>query len=110
MTKHELNFLEFLQSFRRGELIRQGNDELQRVIAAMAETGGDGEITIKLPFKLNKAGQVECQPKITAKVPQPQMGVGIYFVGDEGGLSRRDPNQYDIEDEIERQRNRAAAE
>ena len=110
MAKHTLNFLEFLQGFRRGELIRQGNDELQKVIAAMGETGGDGEITIKLPFKLNKAGQIECQPKLTSKVPQPPMGVGIYFMGDEGELSRRDPNQMDIEDEIERHRSRDAAE
>ena len=104
MSRHTLNFLEFLQGFRRGELIRQGNDELERVICAMKETGGDGEITLKMPFKLNKAGQIECQPKLTAKVPRQQMGVGIYFLSDEGKLSRRDPNQYDIEDEIERRK------
>lgn len=104
MVRHELSFLEFLQQFRRGELIRQADAELERVIGAMAQTGGSGEITIKLPFKLNKAGQVECQPKLTAKIPQPEMGTGIYFVGEEGRLSRRDPNQYDIEDEIERRR------
>ncbi|EEX09606.1 conserved hypothetical protein [Ruegeria lacuscaerulensis ITI-1157] len=77
---------------------------MTRVIEAMAETGGDGEITIKLPFKLNKAGQIECTPKITAKVPQRPMGTGIFFANDEGRLSRRDPNQFDIEDEIERRR------
>lgn len=108
MAKQDLNFLEFLQGFRRGELIRQGDLELEKVIAAMAETGGSGEITIKLPFKLNKAGQVECEPKLTSKVPQANLGTGIYFVGDEGQLSRRDPNQMDIEDEIERRRQNAA--
>lgn len=101
---HSINFLEFMQSFRRGELLRQGDQELSKVIEAMKDTGGDGEITIKLPFKLNKAGQIECTPKMTAKVPQRPMGTGIYFADDEGRLTRRDPNQFDIEDEIERRR------
>ncbi|SHK04934.1 hypothetical protein SAMN05444404_3181 [Ruegeria lacuscaerulensis ITI-1157] len=101
---HSINFLEFIQTFRRGELLREGDQQMTRVIEAMAETGGDGEITIKLPFKLNKAGQIECTPKITAKVPQRPMGTGIFFANDEGRLSRRDPNQFDIEDEIERRR------
>lgn len=103
-----INFLEFLQSFRRGELLRQGDDRLESVIAAIRDTGGDGKITIELPFKLNKAGQIECTPKVTAKMPHRPMGTGIYFADDEGRLTRRDPNQMDIEDEIERRRASAA--
>ncbi|MGV6840600.1 MAG: hypothetical protein ACWA40_10445 [Planktomarina sp.] len=104
---HTINFLEFLQSFRRGELLREGDRQLGEVIEAMTYTGGDGEITIKLPFKRNKAGQIECTPKMTRKIPQRPMGTGIYFSDDEGRLSRRDPNQYDIEDEIQRRRQAA---
>ena len=104
MHDHSLNFLEFMQGFRRGELLREGDQQLSRVIEAMAATGGDGEITLKLPFKRNKAGQVECTPKFTARIPQRPMGTGIYFADDDGHLTRRDPNQYDIEDEIERRR------
>jgi hypothetical protein len=110
MPNHSINFMEFLQSFRRGELLREGDTKLAEVIEAMTETGGDGEITIKLPFKRNKAGQIECTPKVTAKLPQRPMGTGIYFADDEGRLSRRDPSQYDIEDEIERRRSADAAE
>lgn len=101
---HSINFLEFIQSFRRGELLREGDQQLSKVIEAMHATGGDGEINIKLPFKLNKAGQIECSPKMTIKAPQRTMGTGIYFADDDGRLTRRDPNQYDIEDEIERRR------
>lgn len=101
---HSINFLEFLQSFRRGELLSQADRELEKVVEAMAETGGDGKLVIELPFKLNKAGQIECTPKVKATVPQRPMGTGIYFADDEGRLSRRDPRQYDIEDEIERRR------
>jgi hypothetical protein len=98
----------FMQSFRRGELLRQGDEALREIVSAMAENGGDGELTIKLPFKRNKAGQIECTPKLAMKVPQRPMGTGIYFTDDDGRLSRRDPNQYDIEDEIERRKQTAA--
>lgn len=107
---HTINFLEFLQTFRRGELLRQGDEHLERLIAAIKETGGKGELVIKLPFSMNKAGQVECTPSIKPTIPQPAMGTGIYFADDDGRLSRRDPNQMDIEDEIERRRHRDAAE
>jgi len=108
LPNHSINFLEFLQSFRRGDLLREGDRKLAEVIEAMTETGGDGKITIELPFKRNKAGQIECTPKVSAKIPQKPMGTGIYFSDDEGRLSRRDPNQLDIEDEIERRRFTAA--
>lgn len=101
---HSVNFLELMQSFRRGELLRTADRELAKVMEAMSETGGDGSITIKIPLKFNKAGQVEVTPSITSKIPQRPMGTGIYFADDDGRLSRRDPNQLDIEDEIERRR------
>lgn len=102
--KNDLNFLEFIQTFRRGELLRNCDAQLSDIITAMDGTGGDGELTIKLPFKTNKAGQIECTPKVSAKVPQKPLGTGIYFSNDEGRLTRRDPNQMDIEDEIERRK------
>lgn len=101
---HTINFLEFLRTFRRGQLLSEGDAELEKVITAMHDTGGDGSLTITLPFKLNKAGQIECTPTIKAKIPQRPMGTGIYWADDEGRLSRRDPNQMDIEDEIDRRR------
>jgi hypothetical protein len=104
MAKHELNFLELLQSLRRGELIAQADDKLTQVITAMRETGGNGTLTIKMPFKMNKAGQIECTPEVAAKIPTKPIGTGIFYASDDGKLSRRDPNQMDIEDEIDRRR------
>lgn len=104
---NSINFLELVQSFRRGELLNQADRQLAKVIEAMADTGGDGSLTITIPLKFNKAGQIEVTPKVTSKVPQKAIGTGIYFADDDGRLSRRDPNQMDIEDEIERRRNAA---
>lgn len=103
--KDNLNFLEFLQSFRRGELLSQADDRLEELIEAVQRTGAKGEITIKLPFKVNDAGQIECVPSIAMKKPQPALGTGIYFATDEGRLTRRDPNQSDFfEDDDEEPR------
>lgn len=100
----ELNFLEFLQSFRRGELLADGDEKLNELMDAMSRCDGDGSMTITLKFHRNKAGQLEVTPGVSVKKPSRSLGTGIYFSTDDGRLSRRDPNQMDIEDEIERRR------
>lgn len=104
MARHELNFLELLQTFRRGELLTEGDRKLGELVEAISATGAGGDLTMKLKFKVNKAGQIECQPELTVKKPTRAIGMGIFFASDDGRLSRRDPNQMDIEDEIERRR------
>ena len=109
MARDDLTFLTFLQSFRRGELIRQADDRLAELMEAICETGGKGELTLKFPFKVNDAGQLECVPQLTMKKPQPPMGTGIYFITEEGRLSRRDPSQLDMLDELDERRGEADA-
>lgn len=104
MTRHELNFLEFIQTFRRGELLHEGDAKLTELMEAIRETGAGGSLTLKLSFKVNKAGQLEVSPDLTVKKPARALGTGIYFASDDNRLTRRDPNQLDIEDEIERRR------
>lgn len=99
--KDDLNFLEFLQSFRRGELLREADDQMEELITAVKDTGGKGELVIRLPFKLNDAAQLECTPRVDCKRPRRAMGTGIYFATDDGQLTRRDPDQRDwVEDEL----------
>lgn len=109
--RDELNFLEFLQSFRRGELLREANDQLEDLIRAVKDTGGKGDITIKLPFKINDAGQLECVPRVDSKRPRRALGTGIYFATEDGQLTRRDPDQADMfNDELEARRSRHPAD
>lgn len=61
-----LNFLEFIQTHRRGELLHEADTALTELITAIKETGGNGALVIKLPFKVNKAGQLECDPVVEA--------------------------------------------
>ena len=107
MARHELNFLELIQSFRRGELLAEGDAKLSGLIEAVQRTGSGGDLAMKMKVKVNKAGQLEIVPEITIKKPSRALGTGIYFATDEGRLTRRDPHQLDIEDEIERRRSAA---
>lgn len=106
MARETLSFLEFLQTHRRGELLHEANDQLTELMAAVKRTGGKGELTLKLPFKVNDAGQIECIPKLSCKKPTKPLGVGIYFVTDDGELTRRDPQQDDFLDDLEARRDR----
>ncbi|HMO09146.1 MAG TPA: hypothetical protein PKD10_16075 [Paracoccaceae bacterium] len=103
-TKHDLTFLGLLQTFRQGELLIEGDAKLTELVEAIDRIRGDGELAIKLKFKLNKAGQVEVVPTVTIKKPARALGTGIYFAAEDGRLTRRNPHQADIEDEIERRR------
>lgn len=107
MPRDELSFLEVVQSFRRGELIAEADEQLSELIEAIRRTGGKGELTVRLPFKVNEAGQVECVPTVSAKKPRRPLGTGIYYVTDEGRLSRRDPAQDDMFDELADRRERS---
>jgi hypothetical protein len=95
-----LSFVEFLNGFRRGDLLAEADAQLGEVLDAIRASGGRGSLTITLPFKLNDAGQIECVPSVTAKKPRRPLGTGIYYVNDEGRLTRRDPNQPDFLDEM----------
>ena len=107
MARDELSFLEFLQSFRRGELISEADDQFGELMEAVKRTGGKGDLTIKLPFKVNEAGQIECVPTVSCKKPRKPLGTGIYYVTDEGRLTRQDPSQDDLFDEVGARRERS---
>lgn len=99
-----LSLLQLLQVHRRGALLELAEERLSEVLDAMNTFGGDGEITIKIPLKRNKSGQIEALPKVTSKKPEKQLGTGLYYITDDGKLSQRDPEQFDIEDEVSARR------
>ncbi len=104
MAREELNFLEFLQDFRRGELLRELSAQLSEMVTAVQETGRGGTLVLKLPYKVNKAGQLECDPVVDIKKPRRSLGTGIYYATPDGALTRRDPNQGDWVEELSARR------
>lgn len=107
MAKDDLNFIGLLQSHRRGELVREADDLLAEMITAINDFGGKGEITLKLSVKRNEAEQLEITPALSMKKPRKALSVGIFYCSDEGKLSRRDPRQDDMFDELEDRRERS---
>tara|TARA_A100001391_G_C4910082_1_gene236128 strand:- start:200 stop:529 length:330 start_codon:yes stop_codon:yes gene_type:complete len=95
-----LNFNEFFLGLRNGALAGECSDQLDKVLDAIGETGAPGELVIKLPLKLNKAGQLECKPSVTAKIPRREMGTGIFYLTDDSRLTKTDPRQTDLEDDL----------
>lgn len=100
----ELGFLQLLQTFRRGSLVSVAEERLAELLTAVRETGGAGDLTIKLPVKVNKGGQIEIDPVVTIRKPRRALGTGIYFVTEDGRLSRRDPDQVDWVDDLSARR------
>lgn len=99
-----LSLLQVLQVHRRGALLEHAEEQYRALAEAILEHGGTGDITIKIPLKRNKGGQIEITPKVTIKKPEKTLGTGIYYLTPEGRLSQRDPDQFDIEDDFSARR------
>ena len=108
MRDHDLNFMQFIQTFRRGELLDDCNQKLNELMEALATADKGGSFTLKFDFKHNKAGQIEITPNAVIKKPAKNVPPGVYFISDDSRLTRRDPRQMDIEDEIDRRRSMEA--
>lgn len=88
-----------LCEMRGGQVVSDVNVKFQDMLKAVLDTGGKGELTIKLkvnPSKMALGGailEVECSHECKAKKPELPVGKSIFFVSSEGTLSRSDPAQ-----------------
>ena len=110
------NFLKHFQSFighvDGGALAEELTDKMREVIQQIAdhcfEHGGThkGSLVLKLDFKMDQKDRyVEVNADVKQTLPKTPRGrAAIYFTDSEGNLTREDPRQITIEDELERQR------
>lgn len=99
-----LSLLQLFQVHRRGELMHHAEKKYRELIEAIEEHGGSGHITIKIPLKRTKSGTIESQPSVSISKPEKALSNGIYWLGRDGRLSQRDPEQYDLEDDLSARR------
>jgi hypothetical protein len=93
------HFIDFLRTFRRGEVSDAADDDIAELLEAIKLTGGGGTFTLKLKIKPNKkTGALEIDPSIAISKPKPTLQTGIYFIGDDYRPSRQNPDQMDIDD------------
>lgn len=98
-----MNFNRTIQDIRDGQLLNALNDKLADVIAAVAETGKVGSLTLTLKIKANGSDALTISSDVKAKTPEAAVGDAIFFT-DGQNLFRRNPRQADLEDEIAKKR------
>lgn len=84
---------------RSGQVASDCNAKFNEVLKAVIDTGGKGELTIKLLIKPSRMGmggaviEVETEHECKMKKPELQIGRSVFFVTAEGDLTRNDPGQ-----------------
>lgn len=89
-------FPDVLKHQRRGKLVADLDREMRELIKSVAQTGKKGTITLTLDIKARGDGQVEVADKVAIKKPVGDRAPGIFFVTEDGGLSRSDPRQEEL--------------
>ena len=92
-------FFDTARDIRRGQFLDDCADELQRVVAAVEETGKPAKLVIELSIKpaSKSQGMVMLSDKISAKLPSLPAGESVMFVTAENNLIANDPRQKDLE-------------
>ncbi len=100
--------LAVMLDMRSGQVCADINSKFNEVLSAVLDTGGKGELTIKLFIKPSKLGmggaviEVETEHDCKFKKPELQVGRSFFFVTKDKVLTRTDPDQMSI-DEIQPQ-------
>ncbi len=89
-------FTTFLAEQGRGELLRELTDEMSKLVAACAELGKGGTLTLTLAVKPTETGTLEIADSVRAKLPTPKAKPSLWFADQRGGLHRRDPRQMEM--------------
>lgn len=88
-------FTDVLNDVARGQLVAALTEEYGELVDAIRNTGGKGEITIKLKISPNKGDTdvliVDAERSI--KAPRTPLRSSMFFPGEDGSLLRDDPRQ-----------------
>ena|ERR1044071_8439856 len=93
------DLLSVLLDMRNGQVAADCNQKFNEVLSGVQETGGKGELTIKLfvrPAKMGMGGtvvEVEMSHECKVKKPELEIGRSVFFVTKDGKLTRDDPAQ-----------------
>ncbi|MGW7196612.1 hypothetical protein [Streptomyces chryseus] len=89
-------FAAFLQEQSGGQLHDELSTRLHELIEAVRETGKAGALTLKIdvkPIAGTDGRTLTVTDTIAAKLPKTERPKSIFFVTDDGNLSRSDPRQ-----------------
>lgn len=77
----------------------EATEALNDLVHATTETGKAGSLTLTIKMKPigGKAGQMELETDVKAKLPTPTKGKTILFTTPDNNLQRQDPRQQTLE-------------
>lgn len=93
------DFVGVLMDMAGGRAAQEVSREFSKLMAAVVENNGKGELTVKIkvePEGWDEEGgvrQVNVTHSVATKEPRRRLGRSTFFVDENGGLSRHEPNQ-----------------
>src|SRR5258708_7403998 len=96
------DLLSVLMDMRSGQVAADINAKFNEMVSAVLDTAAEGELIIKLKVKPSKMGtggavlEVETKHECKMKKPELEIGRSVFFVGEDGRLTRDDPKQVDM--------------
>lgn len=95
--QHAKPFADFLTQQKRAH--QEATEGLHEVIAAVAETGKAGSVTITLKVEPDKKadGIFRVTDAVKLVIPKHDRATSIYFRDSTGNLTRNNPNQPELE-------------
>lgn len=99
------SFTDIMSQIRGGFALTVAGRKLEELTKAVRETGKKGSITFTISVEPDKVDEnvVNVVPKIVAKIPEKGFTPGVFFVDENGKLTREDPRQLEMLKEQEAQ-------
>jgi len=92
--------LETLGIIRKGALMNDLSEGLAKVTEAVRNTGRPGKLVLTLAVKPSGKGSVvrmvTLEDEVTVKLPPANKESSVFWMTPDGGLSRSDPDQYEL--------------
>ncbi len=90
-------FAAFVQEQRNGGLHGELSDSLHELVEAVAEHGKKGSLTLQVIVEpMGDGSTVRVTDKIKMAVPEGERGAAIYFIDQDGNLTRKNPAQIEL--------------
>jgi hypothetical protein len=94
--KNARPFIDTLRDLEAGHLLDELSEHQHSLVDAIRLTGKAGELTIKLSYKPDGAGQMTIKADVKTKEPALARGTSLFFLTPEGNLTRKDPRQTEM--------------
>jgi hypothetical protein len=89
-------FQETIVQINNGAAVAELSDALEKVVAAVRQTGKCGTITLTLkvaPASKGTSNVLLIESQVKTKLPEPERGMTIFYATEDNKLVRNDPRQ-----------------